>query len=42
MATFDGLMVQWVADPAAPVKPSELLGTLGAALAAAAPDAPAS
>ena len=33
MAAFDGLMVQWVADPDAPVPPRELLASFEAAMA---------
>ena len=38
MAAFDGLMVQWVADPEAPLTPRELFGSFQAAMALGAPD----
>jgi len=37
MAAFDGLMVQWVADPDAPVAPRELLASFEAAMGLLAP-----
>ena len=38
MAAFDGLMVQWVADPERPSPREELLGSFEAAMGLAAPD----
>jgi AcrR family transcriptional regulator len=40
MAAFDGLMVQWVADPDAPASPRELLASFEAAMGVLAPGAP--